>query len=116
MNNKRAKAQRRKIRTRSKVAGTESKPRMSVYRSNAAMYVQLIDDENKKTVLGLSDKHIESKAKMPKIEKAKALGLLAAQKAKDKKITKVVFDRGSYAFHGRVKAVADGAREGGLQF
>jgi large subunit ribosomal protein L18 len=116
MNTKIAKTQRRKMRTRSKLVGSESKPRMSVHRSNAGIYIQLIDDENKKTLVGLSDKHLTSKTKMPKIEKAKALGLLAAQKAKDKKITKVVFDRGSYAFHGRVKAVAEGAREGGLQF
>lgn len=107
----------RKTRIRSKVTGTAKKPRMSVYRSNMCTYVQFIDDVAGKTLLGFSDQHIEGKdAKMQKSEKAKALGLLAAKKALEKKITTVVFDRGSYAFHGRVKAVAQGAREGGLQF
>jgi large subunit ribosomal protein L18 len=116
MNTKTVRAERRKKRTRGKLTGTSDKPRMSVYRSNAAMYVQLIDDVAGKTLLGLSEKHLDSKAKMPKSEKAKALGILAAKKAMEKKITAVVFDRGSYAFHGRVKALAEGAREGGLQF
>lgn len=117
MNNKTVRAAKRKKRTRGKISGTEQKPRLSVHRSNAGLYVQFIDDVNGKTLVGLSEKHIEGKNdKMPKIEKAKALGLLAAKKALEKKITTVVFDRGSYAFHGRVKAIAEGAREGGLQF
>lgn len=116
MTNKRKRAARRKIRTRSTIKGTAEKPRLSVYRSNTAIYVQLIDDTAGKTVMGISEKHLEKKEKMQKTEKAKALGLLAAKKALEKKITAVVFDRGSYAFHGRVKAVAQGAREGGLQF
>lgn len=117
MNNKKQRAEKRKIRTRSKISGTAKKPRMSVHRSHMHMYVQFIDDVSGKTLLGLSDKHGEGKdAKMPKTEKAKALGILAAHKAAEQKITTVVFDRGSYAFHGRVKAVAQGAREGGLKF
>lgn len=117
MNTKKQKADRRKIRTRSKFSGTDIKPRLSVYRSNARIYVQLIDDVAGKTILGLSEKHLEAKnGTMPKSERAKALGLLTAKKALEKKITTVVFDRGSYAFHGRIKAVATGAREGGLQF
>lgn len=117
MNTNRQRAARRKIRVRGNIHGTVEKPRLSVHRSNAAMYVQLIDDVNGKTLLGLSEKHLDAKnGKMPKTEKAKALGMLAAKKALEQKITAVVFDRGSYAFHGRVKAVAEGAREGGLQF
>ncbi|MBP9719223.1 MAG: 50S ribosomal protein L18 [Candidatus Levybacteria bacterium] len=116
VNTKTLRSNKRKIRTRSKIQGTQIKPRMSVYRSNATMYVQLIDDAAGKTILGFSEKHLAKHDKMPKTEKAKALGLLTAQKALEKKITTVVFDRGSYAFHGRVKAVAEGAREGGLQF
>lgn len=117
MNTKKQKEAKRKTRTRSKITGTAKKPRMSVYRSNMHMYVQFIDDVSRKTLLGFSDQQGEGKdAKMPKIEKAKALGIFAAHKAKEQKITTVVFDRGSYAFHGRVKAVADGAREGGLEF
>lgn len=117
MNTNKQRAAKRKIRTRSKMEGTAQKPRLSVYRSNARMYVQLIDDVSGKTLLGFSDAHIEAKdAKMPKTEKAKALGVLAAKKALEQKITTVIFDRGSYRFHGRVKAVALGAREGGLEF
>lgn len=116
MNNKTVRAARRKKRTRGKLNGTADKPRMSVHRSNAAIYVQLIDDASGKTIFGISEKHLDAKTKMPKSEKAKALGTLAAKKAMEKKITNVVFDRGSYAFHGRVKAVAQGAREGGLNF
>lgn len=116
MTNKRERAARRKIRTRGKITGTAEKPRLSVHRSNASIYVQLIDDAAGKTLVGLSEKHVEKNDKMPKTQRAKALGILAAKKAQEKNITTVVFDRGSYAFHGRVKAVAEGAREGGLQF
>lgn len=117
MNTNRQRALRRKIRVRGSINGSAEKPRMTVFRSNAAMYVQLIDDVNGKTLLGLSEKHLDGKGdKMPKTEKAKALGILTAKKALEQKITTIVFDRGSYAFHGRVKAVAEGAREGGLKF
>lgn len=107
---------RRKIRTRSKIHGTNNRPRLSVFRSNKFMYAQLIDDDKKKTVLAISEKNIESKSSVTKTENAKILGMALAKKAKSKKITAVIFDRGSYAYHGRVKAFADGAREGGLKF
>lgn len=105
----------RKIRISSKVRGTEKKPRLSIYRSNESIYAQLIDDEHGKTLIGVSEKHIEQK-KGTKIEKAKALGITLAAKAIERNIMQVIFDKGSYEYHGRVKAIADGAREGGLKF
>lgn len=105
----------RKARTRNKIQGTNQRPRFSVFRSNKAIYVQLIDDENGKTILGMSEKSLEKKQDQ-KTTKAKNLGLLLAKKALEKKIKKVVFDRGSYAYRGRVKSLAEGAREGGLEF
>jgi large subunit ribosomal protein L18 len=105
----------RKIRVRSKIRGTKDVPRLSVFRSNRYIYAQLIDDEKGKTVLGVLEKNLEHTKGVKKIERAKALGLLLAKKAMDKKIKKVVFDRGSYAYHGRVRLLAEGAREGGLE-
>jgi large subunit ribosomal protein L18 len=90
------------------------KIRLSVFRSNKEIYVQLIDDTVGKTLIGISQKAI--KIKGTKTEKAKAVGRLLAEKAKEQKISKVIFDKGAYKFHGRVKAVAEGAREGGLTF
>lgn len=108
---------RRKMRTRSKVQGTKEMPRLSVFRSNKYMYAQLIDDGAGKTLLGVSEKQLEKKQiKTVKTERAKQLGSLLAQKASALKVKKVVFDRGSYTYKGRVKSIADGAREGGLQF
>lgn len=101
-------------RVRAKISGTISIPRLSIFRSNTGMYVQLIDDQNSKTIASVSNKEI--KKKDTKVKIAKELGLLIAKKAKEKKISKIVFDRGSYKYHGRVKALAEGAREGGLQF
>ena len=98
---------------RAKVHGTTDRPRMSVFRSLSGMQVQLIDDEAGKTVVAASSK--EAKAKLT-VEGAKKLGELVASKAKKKKIEKVVFDRAGYKYHGRVKALADAAREGGLVF
>ena len=106
---------RRQIRVRSKIRGTQDMPRLSVFKSNRFMYAQLIDDETGKTIIGVSEKHIKE-ALGGKIAKAKALGILLAKKAIDKKIKKVVFDRGSYSYHGRVSEIAKGAREGGLEF
>src|SRR5690242_15381355 len=106
--------QQRKLRISGNLTGTETKPRLSVFRSNVAIYAQIIDDTHKKTLLGVSEKNAEIKG--TKTEKAKALGKLLAEKAKQQKITKVVFDKGSYKYHGRVRALADGAREGGLEF
>ena len=113
---KKDKKLRRQIRVRSKIKGTKDVPRLSVFRSNKFIYAQLIDDQNRKTILGVSEKQFEKKEKLRKMEKAKLLGALVAKKAKDKKIEKVVFDRGSYAYHGRIESVAKGAREGGLKF
>lgn len=106
----------RKLRVRAKTKGTSDRPRLSVYRSNRFIYAQIIDDEKRKTIIGVSEKNLSIKEKVKKIDKSKELGLLIAKKALDKKIKEVVFDRGSYKYHGRVKAVAEGARQGGLKF
>ncbi|SRR5258708_2151962 len=106
---------RRITRTRKHVQGTTERPRLSVFRSNSAIYAQIIDDTQKKTLLGVSLKQLEAK-QGKKIDMAKALGEHMAKKAKEQKIAAVVFDRGGYKYHGRVKAFAEGAREGGLQF
>ena len=105
----------RKNRIRAKVKLNVSRPRLSVYRSNKFIYAQIIDDNKQKTLLGLSEKNLSEK-KATRVEKSKELGLLIAKKAIEKKIKEVVFDRGSYKYHGRVKALAQGAREGGLKF
>ncbi len=106
---------RRKLRVRSKFHGTDKRPRLSVFRSNKFMYAQLIDDEKKHTILGVSEKDLD-KVSGSKTEKARSLGIFLAKKAINKKIKRVFFDRGSYTYHGRVKALAEGAREGGLKF
>jgi large subunit ribosomal protein L18 len=106
-----------RYRIRAKIAGTTQKPRLSVFRSNADIYVQLIDDANNATIAAASsrDKDIAAQ-KVTKIEKSKLVGQAIARKAKDLGIETVVFDRGGNLYHGRVKSVADGAREGGLVF
>lgn len=109
------KKQKRQKRVRSKITGTKDKPRLSVFRSNKYIYAQLIDDEQGKTILGFSEKQL-GKGEKRKTEKARELGKTLAKTAIEKHIKQVVFDRGSYAYHGRVKALAKGAREGGLQF
>lgn len=109
----------RRIRIRSKVKGTQERPRLSVFRSNRFIYVQLIDDQKRETLVEASEKELlnkDSSAKTGKIEKAKEVGLLLAKKSLAKKIKEVVFDRGGYKYHGRVEALAKGAREGGLKF
>lgn len=100
-------------RVRAKIRGTSVRPRMSVHRSLKAIRVQLIDDGAGKTIAAASS--LEAKAKLTK-EGAKKVGTLIAKKAKDAKVTAVVFDRGPYKYHGRIKELADAAREGGLQF
>ena len=111
--------QRQKIRyrIRKKVQGTAVKPRLSVFRSNADIYAQLIDDDNSVTLVSASsrDKDIAAQ-KITKIEKSKLVGAAVARKAIDLGLSAVVFDRGGNLYHGRVKSVADGAREAGLQF
>ena len=105
-------------RIRVKIFGTLEKPRMRVYRSNRHIYVQLIDDVQGITLVSCStdDKGFAAGEGQDKCEQAKKIGLLVAEKAKSSGITEVVFDRGGYLYHGRVKALSDGAREGGLQF
>ena len=105
----------RQKRVRAKVKGTQEAPRLSVFRSNRHIFAQVIDDTKGKTLIAVSEKELDSKI-LKKIEKAKELGMVLAKKAKAKKIERVVFDRGSFKYHGRVKALAEGAREGGLKF
>ncbi|CAN5797247.1 50S ribosomal protein L18 [soil metagenome] len=117
MNNKSSARQKIKFRIRKKINGVAAKPRLSVFRSNAEIYAQLINDENGVTITSVSsrDKDILAQ-KVNKTEKSKLVGDAIARKAAELGITTVVFDRGGYIYHGRVKAVAEGAREGGLQF
>ena len=109
------KRDRRHARVRAKVLGTIERPRLSIFRSNKFIYAQIIDDEAGKTLVSASDMEMKGKKK-GKIESSKTIGAELAKKAKEKNITKVVFDRGGYLYAGRVKAVAEGAREGGLDF
>ena len=108
---------RRHLRVRKKVTGTAERPRLVVFRSSKHIYAQLVDDERGLTIAGVADTsegmQIEGKGK---VARSFAVGKLIAAKAKEKGIAKVVFDRGGYQYHGRVKAVADGARKGGLEF
>lgn len=117
MNTKVIKRQNIRYRIRKKVSGTAQKPRLSVFRSNSDIYVQLIDDTTGTTLAAASsrDKDILAQ-KGTKIEKSKLVGAALAAKAKALGLTTCVFDRGGYLYHGRVKSAADGAREGGLQF
>jgi len=115
------KAERKKSRVRASVFGTPEKPRLSVFRSLKELYVQLVDDLNCKTITGLSTlspavREKLTSSKHTKSEEAKLLGKIFAEAAKAKGIEKVVFDRNRYPYHGRVKSLADGAREGGLKF
>jgi large subunit ribosomal protein L18 len=107
-----------KYRIRKKVNGSEEKPRLTVFRSNKQIYVQLIDDLQGKTLLAVSslDKDIASKKDVNKIEQAKLVGKAAAEKSIKAGINQVVFDRNGFLYHGRVKALADAAREAGLKF
>ena len=106
---------RRVVRTRTKINGTAERPRLSVFRSNSTISAQLIDDTTGRTLVAASSREL-GKAKKNKSESALLVGEDIAKKAKSAGIKKAVFDRGSYAYHGRVKALADGARKGGLEF
>ncbi|MEK7608309.1 MAG: 50S ribosomal protein L18 [Patescibacteria group bacterium] len=106
---------RRAARTRAKIFGSALRPRLSVFRSNKFIFAQLIDDEAGKTLLSGSTRGLSGKEKMKKAEEAFALGELVAKKAAENGIKEAVFDRRSYQYHGRVSAVADGARKGGLK-
>lgn len=109
----------RKFRIRKRVSGVEARPRVSVFRSNEQIYAQIIDDVKKVTLVAASslEKPLidQIKDKRP-IEIASEIGKVLAKRAKEKGISKVVFDRSGYAYHGRVKALAEGARSGGLEF
>ncbi len=110
--------ERRRRRVRAHVMGEISRPRLNVFRSLKHVYAQLIDDEAGHTLVAASslDASIRSQTGLKKTEEASAVGKLLAQRALEKQIKCVVFDRAGYRYHGRVKAVADGAREGGLEF
>ncbi len=112
---KQIKRYRRHRRIRAKVKGTEGIPRLCVFRSAKHIYAQLIDDEKGRTLFSASDVELKGEKKS-KTEKAYQVGKLIAKKSLEKKIEKVVFDRAGYKYHGRVKALAKGAREGGLKF
>jgi large subunit ribosomal protein L18 len=126
---KQEKRKRRHKKVRAKVSGTKEKPRLCVFRSNLHIYAQLIDDEKGETLLSVSDLELKKKIEKGKVKSEKKeearsgrkaiaykVGKLIAEKALKKKIKKVVFDRGGYKYQGRVKALAEGAREGGLKF
>lgn len=103
-------------RVRKKVKGTSERPRLAVFRSNRAIYCQIIDDLKGVTLASASTQVGSVDTKLTKTEQAKVVGKMIAEKAISENISQVVFDRGGYLYHGRVKALADGAREGGLQF
>jgi large subunit ribosomal protein L18 len=105
-----------KSRIRRKVEGTTERPRLAVFRSLKHIYAQVIDDASGKTIASASSRDKDSSAKGANAAAAKAVGALIAKKAKDKGINRVVFDRGGYLYHGNIKALADAARENGLEF
>ncbi len=104
----------RHLRARHKVMGTAQRPRLSIFRSLRHLYVQLIDDESGKTLLAMSDYTLEKKSDA--LANAKMIGQEIAKMAKSKKITEIIFDKSGFSYHGQVKAVAEGARDGGLKF
>jgi large subunit ribosomal protein L18 len=112
---KQQKRLRRRRRVRSKVHGTAERPRLSVYRSNRGMFAQLVDDDAGRTLAAVNWTEKELRA-MNRMEQAKRAGALLAQRASEAGVQGCVFDRGGYRYHGRVKALAEGAREGGLTF
>lgn len=103
-----------KFRIRSQVSGTPQRPRLSVFRSNTTVYAQIIDDLSGRTLVSVSSKEVE--VKNANVEISKATGVKLAEKAVSAGISSVVFDRNGYLYHGKVKALAEGAREGGLKF
>lgn len=116
---KKRRKQARQTRTRKKILQTaKSKgfPRLSVFRSNKYLYAQIIDDKKGKTLVSVFEKELEGKKDQEKTSTEENLGKLLAQKAKEKKIVAVIFDRGRYKYHGRIKTFAQACREGGLRF
>ena len=114
--NKKAMRLHRHVRVRGKISGTPERPRLNVFRSNANIYAQLIDDVNGVTLVSANTLEKAFEGAAGNCEAAKKVGLTLAERAKAKGIEEVVFDRGGYIFHGRVAALAEGAREGGLKF
>ena len=106
----------RHVRVRGKISGTPERPRLNVFRSNANMYAQIIDDVNGVTLAAASTLEKDFEGAAGNKEAARKVGQLVAERAKAKGIEEVVFDRGGYVYHGRVAALAEGAREGGLKF
>lgn len=106
---------RRALRVRSKVRGTPERPRLSVFRSNRGIWAQVIDDTSGRTLASVGSVHVAEKG-LSKTEQAAKVGELLAERAKAAGIVRVVFDRGPYLYHGRVKALAESARQGGLEF
>jgi len=117
-NERRVRRDRRHRRVRKKVVGTTERPRLAVYRSLNNIEAQVIDDTRGVTLLGISTlaTAVKEGGELKKAERGRLAGKLLAEKAKEQGITRVVFDRGGYLYHGRVKAFAEGAREGGLEF
>ncbi len=122
---KQQKRLRRHKRVRAKISGDSKRPRLCVFRSAKHIYAQLIDDDRGKTLVSASDLEIKKRAspaktsgskKKNKVDMAREIGKLIAKKSLEKKIEQAVFDRGGYLYHGRIKAIAEGAREGGLKF
>jgi large subunit ribosomal protein L18 len=118
MNKKDSRRIKIKKRIRSKLSGSSQRPRLTVFRSNNEIYAQLIDDMTGKTILASSstEKILSKEKGKSKVEKAKSVGVSIATKAVEKGIKDIVFDRNGFLYHGRIKAVADGAREAGLKF
>ena len=114
--NKNAMRLKRHVRVRGKVSGTTERPRLNVFRSNANIYAQIIDDVNGVTLVSANTLEKEFEGATGNCEAAKKVGAVLAERAKAKGINVVVFDRGGYIFHGRVAALAEGAREAGLKF
>lgn len=107
---------RRRQRVRRKISGTSQRPRLSVFRSNRYIYAQLIDDVEGRTIAAASSQEADLRGSSLTVETAAEVGALLGQRAKEAGVTEVVFDRGGYKFHGRVKALAEAARQAGLEF
>ena len=114
--NKKAMRMKRQIRVRGKISGTPERPRLNVFRSNANIYAQIIDDVNGVTLVAANTLEKDFEGATGNAEAAKKVGAVLAERAKAKGIEEVVFDRGGYVYHGRVAALAEGAREAGLKF
>jgi len=115
-NSKKEQREKRHRKVRAKIYGTEDSPRLCIFKSNKHIYAQIINDDKGFTLVFASDLEVKDSKKDKKINLAQKVGELIANKAKDKKITKVVFDRGGFKYHGQVKSLADEARKQGLQF